>query len=878
MPEPDARLAAALADRYRLERQIGEGGMAIVYLAEDLRHRRKVALKVLRPELCASLGHERFLREIEIVAGLRHPHILPLYDSGESEGILYYVMPLVEGETLRARIERERQLPIDDALRYAREVADALAYAHSRGVVHRDIKPENILIEADHAVVADFGIAKAVAAAGHRTTLTQTGMSVGTPAYMSPEQAAGDADIDGRSDLYSLACVLYEMLAGQAPFTGVTTESLVRQHLVAHPPPVTQFRPSVPAMVSDALMRALAKAPADRFNPVGQFSAALAQPTHASPVAPTAPIPAARRPVRRLAAMGLGLALVVAAAAWLLASRGTFGSAPGAGERSVAVLPFDNISGDTSVVPLLLGVHAEMVTQLTKIAGLKVASRTSALEYRGSAKSDRDIASELGVVTLLRGTIQRSGDKVRFSVALADAPQGQELWAESYDRPYTAESLFEVQADIARQVATALRVQLSAQQQRQLARAPTTNVAALDAYYRGLVSWNDRGVPDRDTATISQLERAVELDTSFVAAWSLLAQARSWMIRRGVQTDTLWARAAVQHAQALAPGSLEAMVAEGYYRYYAQGDFAGALAALASADRLMPNSSEILFARGLLERRLGRWDDAVSHLRSAAELDPRNAQLVLNLGETYWLMRHYPDARATIDRSLSLAPESPSTHVQKVLLLASIGDTSGARVAIGSAGDALAEPLRQFLSAELALYSRDHRSALRGFAGREPEFGSLFPHRSLALARAAAAAGDSALARAHADTLLGIGTAELEARRSRGGVDPFGRQLVIESNMALALAIRGDRDAAVRLAEGVVHRPGIEQDAIDGPTRLHYLALTYMLAGRRADAIATLDRLLAVPSALTVPLLRMDPTYDSLRGEPAFQRLVATAR
>src|SRR5688500_2251685 len=442
MTELDARRAAALADLTRQERPRGEGGMAIDYAAEDVRHRRQVAVKVLRPELCASLGAERFLREIEIVAGLRHPHILPLYDSGEADGFLYYVMPLVEGETLRARIDRERQLPIDDALQYAREVADALSYAHARGVVHRDIKPENILIEAGHAVVADFGIAKAVAAAGHRTTLTATGTSIGTPAYMSPEQAAGDADLDGRSDLYSLACVVYEMLAGNPPFTGVTTESLVRQHMVAPPPPVTQFRPAVPAAVSDALMRALAKSPADRFNPVGQFSAALVQPTHASP---TAPIPAVRRPVRRLVAVGVGLVFVVAAAAWLLATRGSFGAAATTGERSVAVLPFENISGDTSVVPLLLGVHAEMVTQLTKIAGLKVASRTSALEYRNSEKGDREIASELGVATLLRGTIQRSGDQVRFSVNLADAPNGRELWAESYDRSYTAENLFEVQ-------------------------------------------------------------------------------------------------------------------------------------------------------------------------------------------------------------------------------------------------------------------------------------------------------------------------------------------------------------------------------------------------------------------------------------------------
>src|SRR5215207_1611308 len=239
-----ARLTSTLADRYRIERELGAGGMATVYLAEDLRHRRKVAVKVLKPELAASLGTERFLREIETTANLRHPHILPLYDSGSAAGILYYVMPLVEGESLRDRLAREKQLPIADAIRIAREVSDALSYAHARGVVHRDIKPENILLDGYlspetavggwHAVVADFGIARAFSAAGGER-ITQTGLSIGTPLYMSPEQSVGDEEIDGRSDLYSLACVLYEMLGGQAPFTGPTAESIVRQRLVADP-------------------------------------------------------------------------------------------------------------------------------------------------------------------------------------------------------------------------------------------------------------------------------------------------------------------------------------------------------------------------------------------------------------------------------------------------------------------------------------------------------------------------------------------------------------------------------------------------------------------------------------------------------------------
>jgi len=268
------RLATALADRYRVERELGQGGMATVYLAEDLKHQRKVAIKVLRPELAHALGPERFLREISTTAALHHPHILPLYDSGQAEGFLYYVMPLVDGESLRDRLQREKQLPLADAFRIAREVADALGYAHGRGVIHRDIKPENILLESGHALVADFGIARAITAAGG-DTLTETGITVGTPTYMSPEQAGGNRDLDGRSDQYSLGCVLYEMLAGQPPFTGPTVQSVVHQHITADARPITQLRPTVTSEVSTALARALAKAPADRFSSLGVFAAGL---------------------------------------------------------------------------------------------------------------------------------------------------------------------------------------------------------------------------------------------------------------------------------------------------------------------------------------------------------------------------------------------------------------------------------------------------------------------------------------------------------------------------------------------------------------------------------------------------------------------------
>ena len=306
-----ARLQAALADRYAIERELGRGGMATVYLARDRKHDRPVAVKVLRPELAAALGPERFLREIKLAARLTHPHILPLHDSGEADGFLFYVMPYVEGESLRDRLTRERQLPVEDAVQIARDVADALSFAHSHAVIHRDIKPENILFEAGHAVVSDFGIARAINAAGS-DRLTETGLAVGTPSYMSPEQAAGSRELDGRSDLYSLACVMYEMLAGEPPFTGPTVESVVRQHLTAGAPPVTTVRPGTPPGVALALERALAKTPADRHSTAAAFAEALAAPGREATPAPAGAVP-------RAPGLGRVLALYLTASAAVLA-------------------------------------------------------------------------------------------------------------------------------------------------------------------------------------------------------------------------------------------------------------------------------------------------------------------------------------------------------------------------------------------------------------------------------------------------------------------------------------------------------------------------------------------------------------------------------
>jgi tetratricopeptide (TPR) repeat protein len=414
------RLTRALADRYAIEREIGSGGMATVYLAQDLKHNRQVAVKVLDPDLAETLGAARFLREIETAANLTHPHILPLHDSGEADNLLFFVMPLIEGESLRERLDREKQLPIEDAIQITGQIADALAYAHERGVVHRDVKPENILLEAGHAVLADFGVAQAVAGA-EETRLTQKGMSVGTPAYMSPEQAAGDRGLDGRSDQYALGCVLYEMLAGHPPFMGSTMQSVIRQHLAVQPTPVTVIRPTVPDGIVDALNRALAKSPADRFRTTKEFVTGL--------LAGGGSISIRGRRGRTKALVYGGVVVLGLVTAAVIGSL----RPPEEDlwrEKRIAIFPLDNETGDPMLDDLGLSVAEEVVDLLTRgeqLEGLDVQTLVQARVSLGEGGTTRQAALDLGTGVFTRGVITASGDSIVLRVWIARATTGERL-------------------------------------------------------------------------------------------------------------------------------------------------------------------------------------------------------------------------------------------------------------------------------------------------------------------------------------------------------------------------------------------------------------------------------------------------------------------
>ena len=406
-----SQLTAALAGRYTIERELGAGGMATVYLAHDMKHDRHVALKVLRSELAQSLGRDRFLREIQLAAKLSHPHILPLYDFGDAVDALFYVMPNVEGQSLRDRLKCERMLPVDEAVRITMEVAGALDHAHRHGIVHRDVKPENIMLQDGHALVADFGIGKAVGDIA-TDTLTQSGMTVGTPAYMSPEQAVGEP-VDGRSDLYSLGCVLYEMLVGEQPFTGPTVQAVIAKRFVQTPPDVAALREGVPRPVARAVQKALARIPIDRYDTAALFATSLGE-VETAAAKPTAP------------------------------------------EKSLAILPFENLSADKENEYFGDGIAEDIMNALVQIDGLHVAARNSAFSFRGKQAPLAEIGQKLNVATVLQGSVRKSGNRLRITAQLVSVHDGYHLWSERYDRDLT--DVFAVQDEIAGAIAAKLRV------------------------------------------------------------------------------------------------------------------------------------------------------------------------------------------------------------------------------------------------------------------------------------------------------------------------------------------------------------------------------------------------------------------------------------
>ena len=610
------RLSAALSDRYAIEREIGAGCMAVVYLAEDLKHKRKVALKVLRPELAAALGTERFLREIDTTANLAHPNILPLLDSGSVEeqpsALLYYVMPFVEGDTLREHIDRVVKLSVDEAVRLTDDIASALSYAHEQGVVHRDVKPENIMLTGGRAVVADFGIARAVSTVGSER-LTETGVALGTPAYMSPEQAFGESNIDGRSDVYALGCVVYEMVSGRAPFEAPTPQALLAKHAVDTPPRLRRFDPNIPLYVERAVCRALAKEPDQRFDTAREFAATLTSQK------------------------------VV----------------PQVGRRRLAVLPPTNLMNDPEQEFFVQGMHNALISELQR-AGVAVIARTSVLQYENTQKPIHEIAGELGVDALVEPSVFRSGENVELEVRVVDGST-EEYLADPIARGGQLKNVVTLFRELTGAIAKEIHIALTPQAEARLATARPVNPEAYEAFLKGQFHCWRLTPHDLDQA-FEYFQRALAIDPTYAPAQAGIAWVwfgRGQFGAAPPREAAAQGSAAKNKAMALDSENADVQYAAGLVGIWQEWDWEAGDAAFRKAIEINPNHADARLSYTGFLAQMGRTDEARVQIERALELDPHNPLVRSFNGYRLLFERRFAESIEEYEAALRVEPDNP---------------------------------------------------------------------------------------------------------------------------------------------------------------------------------------------------------------------------
>jgi eukaryotic-like serine/threonine-protein kinase len=629
----------AVGDRYSIDRELGRGGMAVVYLARDRKHDRPVAIKILRPEIVAGEAAQRFLREIQILARLQHPHILPLLDSGttdEAPPRPFYVMPYVDGETLRQRLTREGPLPQAEAIRLVRETGEALHYAHEQGFIHRDVKPENVLLSGYpprhgsaagvcHALVADFGIARAADIAADER-LTRPGLSMGTPSYMSPEQAQGEP-VDARADQYSLGCVLYELLAGQPPFTGPHALAVLSRQVFDPVPPLTTLRPGVTGSVRRAIERALSKVPADRFRTVLEFLAAL----DATDVPAAAP------------------------------------------KKAIVVLPFANLSPDPENAYFADGLMEEVIADLSRVRALTVISRTSSIKLKETGWDLRRIGRELNVRYALEGSVRRAGATLRITAQLIDVENDGHLWGEKYSG--TVDDVFDLQERLSRQIVEALQITLSPPEDREIAARPIGDIRAFEYYQRARQEYY-RYTAEGMAAARALAEHGLSVVGPNEALYGMLGTVYAWspvvLLGDDEETTLREAEACARRAFELNPSSAQGLSIMGQvaYRRGNAGEAVRLLTAACAADPNNPDAMHQLGGAYLLGGRIGPMREVLTRL---AELDPLTASNHCLLGMSYMLGGNATGALPSHRRAVELDPRSTICRVCDAVALVAAG-------------------------------------------------------------------------------------------------------------------------------------------------------------------------------------------------------------
>ncbi len=911
MNELSRQLQTALGNTYDIERELGGGGMSRVFLAMESALGRRVVIKVLTPELAQGLSAERFAREIKLAAALQDPHIVPVLAAGVAEGLPYYTMPFVEGESLRALLLRT-PVAYNESIGILRDVALALEYAHARGIIHRDIKPENVLLAGRTAVVADFGIAKAVSAA--RTiapgtspsgTLTSIGQSLGTPAYMAPEQAAGDP-VDARADLYAWGVMAYELLAGRHPFADkATAAQLMAAHVTEAPAPLADKKPGLPPPVAALVMRCLAKDPnarpqsaadvvqaLDAVNSPAGADSSLGAATPAlkgrNSAASTVASPKTRIPV---AAMALGVALVLGIGGYLYAKRSSGASTHAASAdaepsatadvaRAIAVLPFENL-GDSAEAYFADGITDAVRSKLVSLQGVRVIARGSSNQYRATKKSPSDIAKELGVRYLLTGTVRFANgsrtSRVQVSPELVEvAQQGapQTRWSEPFDAE--VKDVFKVQGDIASKVASSMQVALGGTAQAQLTVAPTRDPEAYDAYLRGQSAWDGgaRTDPAALRRAVGFFEQAVTRDSNMVDAWANLSVARSLLYSSTTSTpqkDSAALHAANRVVQ-LAPNQAVSHWVMGKYLRNIKNDLARAAEEFALARNLAPGDAGVLSELAAVRGELGQLDEELQVRDAALAIDPLSTRNWSGKSTALLRLHRFDEALAAGEHALLLSPTALNIVERVVFAYAGKGDLAGARKAIVAASqDTPTDQLLAYLATYQDMAWVLDSASQRTLITLDPsKFDNDRATWALVRAQTYTLFGENALARAWGDSAV----REFEIQLRPLPRDP---QLNVLRGLALAYAGRA-RESREWIDRGLQ----LEFSNPANRTSINYAYFVWVaaraafVAGDRDTALARLSEVLQLHFFVSPGWLRIDPTWKSLKGDPRFEKLIAT--
>ena len=868
------------ADAFPVE--LGAGAMAITYRARDTVLNSEVALKVIDRGVAQNPGaRSRFLREARAAANIHHPNIARVTYYGEQDGECFYAMELVKGETLEARVRRDGPMPLALALQVIEQAARALASAEACGVVHRDIKPSNIMLESDASgaltvKLIDYGVAKVM---GPQAELgaeqTQAGF-IGTPAFASPEQfaGAGQLPIDTRSDIYSLGVTFWFLLTGRTPFVGRSMEEIrARQSSELS---LEQLRIlHLPAQVIALVKSMLAPDPKDRPQTARELLSAV----HSCYERFN---PKARSHRRRVMLAGAAAMLTIAAIAlgtWLYQRARPFTPM----ERSIAVLPFENLSSDKENAYFAEGIQDEILTRLSKIADLKVISRTSTQHYKSAPENLPEIAKQLGVAHILEGSVQKSADAVRVNVQLIKAATDSHLWSETFDRKLT--DIFSVESEVSKAIADQLRAKLTGQEQEIITAKPTNNPQAYDAYLRGLAyTLKTAFTPENSLGAQKYVKEAVRLDPNFALGWALL----SYVDASGYLTQSLQptaalreeAREAADTALRLEPNLGEALLAKGFYQYACLKDYDTAVKYLEQAERLVPHNSRILQGLAYVERRRGNWDKSEAYFNEAEKLDPRNVNLLSQHARSYVCLRRFPEALTKLEQILNITPDDIDTLVLKARIAQAEGDLPRA--------SALLAPLRLGVGYVNALETQVYQAILESR-----------PAQVIVQLKEILAKPDQALGYYNGELRFWLGWAQEVAgdhdgareswSQARTELEPFleeqPKNFVLLGDLALTNMGLGDNAAALTLAERAIAMMPIDKDALTGPRPLDILARVAARIGDPDRSIATLTKLLSIPyeaplaanPPLTPALLRLDPMFEPLRNDPRFQKLVASS-